>query len=73
MCGMGSSQKDRLLLEPIQLFATRLSSRNWSANSDTLNWHFKLPSLSDRRNYFKLLFFKFKFLYCPPGVFFFCV
>ena len=77
MCGMGSSlKKDQLLLESVQLFATILSSRNWSANCDTLNQHFKLPSLSDRHNYFKLLFtYKFVYghLYCPPGFFNLCV
>ena len=56
---LGSSQKDQLF-KSVQLFATRLSSQNWSANSDTLN-------------YFKLLFtYKFVYgdLYCPPV--FFC-
>ena len=77
MCGMGSSLKERStspLIRPIichHLFLLiSLSSQKWSANSDTLNWHFNLPSISDRRNYFKLLF-TYKLvsghLYCPPG------
>ena len=73
MRGMGSSlKKDQLLLESVQLFATRLSSRQWSAKSDILNQYFNLPSLLDRRKYFKQLFiYKFFFghLYCPSGSF----
>ena len=48
-------KKDQLL-ESVQLFATRLSSRQWFAKSDTLNQYFNLPSLLDRHKYFKLLF-----------------
>ena len=58
------------LLESVQLFATRLSFQQWSAKSDILNQYFNLPSLLDRRKYFKLLFtYKFVFghLYCPSG------
>ena len=65
-------KKDQILLESVQLFATRLSSQQWSANSETLNQHFNLPSLTDRCNYLKLLFtYKLVFghLYCPPGFF----
>ena len=40
---LGSSQKDQLF-KSVQLFATRLSSWNWSANSDTLNY-FSIISL----------------------------
>ena len=42
-------KKDQLLLESVQLFATRLSSRQWSAKSDILNQYFNLPSLLDCR------------------------
>ena len=43
----------------------------WFANSETLNRHFNLPSLSDCRNYLKLLF-TCKLVYSPPG-FLICV
>ena len=69
-------KKDQLLLEAVQLFATRLSSRQWSAKSDILNQYFNLPSLLDRSKYFKLLFtykFVFSHLYCPSGFFSLCV
>ena len=52
-----SSQKDQLF-KSIQLFATRLSSRNWSANSDTLSY-FSIISL------FMVI--------CTVLLFFFCV
>jgi len=64
-------KKDQLL-ESVQLFATRLSSRQWFAKSDTLNQYFNLPSLLDRHKYFKLLFtyrFVFGHLYCSSGFF----
>ena len=74
MHAMGSSlKKDQLLLESVQLFATRLSSRQWSVQSDILNQYFNLPSLLDRRKYIKLLFtymFVFGHLYCPSFFFF---
>ena len=65
-------KKDQLLLESVQLFATRLSSRQRSSKSDILNQYFNLPSLLDRRKYYKLLFthkFVFGHLYCPSGFF----
>ena len=64
-------KKDQLL-ESVQLFATRLSSRQWFAKSDTLNQYFNLPSLLDRHKYFKLLFtyrFVFGHLYYSSGFF----
>ena len=66
-------KKDQLLLESVQLFATRLYSQQWSAKSDIQNQYFNLPSLLDRRKYFMLLFtckLVFGHLYCPSGFFF---
>ena len=44
-------KRDQLLLESVQLFATRMAARSWTTDSESLNHHFQLPSLS----YFKLL------------------
>ena len=61
-------KKDQLLLESVQLFATRMASHSWKSDSESLNHHFKLPSLSSRRAYFKLLT-TYKclnnYMYCP--------
>ena len=63
-------KRDQLLLESVQLFATRMAARSWTTDSESLNHHFQLPSLSSRRAYFKLLT-TYKCLnsytFCPPG------
>ena len=55
----------------IQLFATRIASKQWTESADTLNSHFCLPSLYLRRNYLKLLFM-YKLVnscvFCPYGL-----
>ena len=38
-------KKDQLLLESVQLFPTRIASKSWKSNSESLNHHFQLPSL----------------------------
>ena len=43
-------------LERVQLFATRIASKQWSESADILNSHFNLPSLCQRRIYLKLLY-----------------
>ena len=49
--------KHKQQLERIQLFATRIASKQWSESADTLSSHFCIPSsLCLRRNYLKLLF-----------------
>ena len=48
-------KRDQLLLESVQLFATRIAARSWTTDSESLNHHFQLPSLSSHRAYFKLL------------------
>ena len=59
-------------LERIQLFATRIATKQWSESADTLSSHFCLPSsLFLRRNYLKLLFmYKLvnNFVFCPYGL-----
>ena len=65
-------KKDKLLLEAVQLQATRMASRQWKENGVSLNQRFELPTLENRRKYFKLLL-TYKFLsgytYCPTGYF----
>ena len=65
-------KKDQQLLESVQLFATRMAARSWTSDSESLNHHFQLPSLSSRRIYFKVLS-TYKCLnnciFCPPGNF----
>ena len=39
-------KRDQLLLESVQLFATRMAARSWTTDSESLNHHFQLPSLS---------------------------
>ena len=61
-------QKNKLLLEKIQLFATCMASKDWSADVKSLNTWFKLPTLSSHRSYFKLLYtYKLlnSILFCP--------
>ena len=61
-------------LESIQLFATRMAAKVWNGSADELNERFSLPSLSQKRNYFKLLFiYKFLhgFYFLPPNHLFF--
>jgi len=48
-------KKDQLLLKSVQLFAARMATRSWTSDSESLNHHFQLPSLSSRRTYFKVL------------------
>ena len=63
-------QKNKLLLEKIQLFATCMASKDWSADAKSLNTRFKLPTLSSRRSYFKMLYtYKLlnSILFCPIG------
>ena len=48
-------KKDKLLLEAVQLQATRMASRQWKENIASLNQRFELPTLECRRKYFKLL------------------
>ena len=64
--------KDQQLLESVQLFATRMAARSWTSDSESLNYHFQLPSLSSRRIYFKVLS-TYKclnsYIFCPPGNF----
>ena len=48
--------KHKQQLERIQLFATRIASKQWTESADSLNSHFCLPSLCLRRNYLKLLY-----------------
>ena len=43
-------------LENVQLFATRMASKQWNESAETLNGHFNLPPLTTRRTYFKLLY-----------------
>ena len=45
-------KQDQLLLESVQLFAMRLASHSWKSDSESLNQHFQLPSLSSRRAFF---------------------
>ena len=65
-------KKDKLLLESVQLFATRIASKSWKENSASLNRRFELSTLEHRRQYFKLLL-TYKFLngytFCPSGFF----
>ena len=65
-------KKDKLLLESVQLFATRIASKSWKENSVSLNRRFELSTLEHRRQYFKLLL-TYKFLngytFCPSGFF----
>ena len=65
-------KKDKLLLESVQLYATRMASKSWKESSDSLNQRFELPTLEHRRQYFKLLL-TYKFLnaytFCPSGYF----
>ena len=60
-------KKDQLLLENIQKFAVKIATKSW--NSSTHHTVY-LPSLSTRRQYFKLLYM-YKFLnglhFCPLG------
>ena len=48
--------KHKQQLEKVQLFATRIASKQWSESANTLNSHFNLPSLCLRRNYLKMLY-----------------
>ena len=48
-------KKDKLLLEAVQLQATRMASRQWKEKSVLLNERFELPTLESRCKYFKLL------------------
>ena len=48
-------KQDQLLLESVQLFAMRLASHSWKSDSESLNQHFQLPSLSSRRAFFRML------------------
>ena len=43
-------------LEKVQLFATRIASKQWSESANTLNSHFNLPSLCLRRTNVKFLY-----------------
>ena len=43
-------------LEKVQLFATRIASKQWSESANTLNSHFNLPSLCSRRTNVKFLY-----------------
>ena len=52
-------KKDKLLLESVQLFATRIASKSWKENSVSLNRRFELSTLEHRRQYFKLLLISF--------------
>ena len=65
-------KRDQQLLESVQLFATRMAARSWTSDSESLNHHFQLPSLSSRRIYFKALS-TYKclnsYIFCPPGNF----
>ena len=62
-------KKDKLLLEAVQLQATRMASRQWKENGVSLNQRFELPTLENRRKY--LLTYKFLsgYTYCPTGYF----
>ena len=65
-------KRDQQLLESVQLFATRMAARSWTSDSESLNHHFHLPSLSSRRIYFKVLS-TYKclnsYIFCLPGNF----
>ena len=53
-------------------FATRMASRSWTSDSESLNHHFQLPSLSSCRTYFKVLSTckcLNSYTFCPPGNF----
>ena len=55
----------------MQLFATRMASKQWNESAETLNGHFNLPPLTTRRTYFKLLYlYKLVngYVFCPPGL-----
>ena len=52
-------KKDKLLLEALQLQATRMANRQWKKNSVSLNQRFELRILESRRKYFKLLLISF--------------
>ena len=57
----------KLMLEEIQLFATRMAAKEWHSQPEILNAQFNLSSCA-RRHYFKMLFFfKFTndFIFCP--------
>ena len=64
-------KRDQQLLESVQLFATRMAARSWTSDSESLNHHFQLPSLSSLRIYFKVLS-TYKclnsYIFCPPGM-----
>ena len=53
-------------------FLPPVAARSWTSDSESLNHHFQLPSLSSRRTYFKVLS-TYKCLntytFCPPGNF----
>ena len=40
--------KHKSLLENVQLFATRIASKQWNQSSEYLNSHFNIPSLGSR-------------------------
>jgi len=67
-------KRDQLLLKSVPLFATRMAARSWTSDSESLNHHFQLPSLSSCRTYFKVLSdstYKClnSYTFCPPGNF----
>jgi len=45
-------KRDQLLLESVQLFATSMAAHSRTSDSESLNHHFQLPSLSSHRTYF---------------------
>ena len=64
--------KHKQQLENVQLFSTRMASKQWNESAETLNGHFNLPPLTTRRKYFKLLYLcklVNGYVFCPPGLF----
>ena len=49
--------KQKLMLEKIQLFATRMAAKEWHSQPETLNAQFNLSSLRARRHYLKYALF----------------
>ena len=49
-------KKDCLLIENVQLFATRMATKSWRANASTLNETLNLPPVASRRAYISKYF-----------------
>jgi len=64
--------KHKQQLEKVQLFATRMASKQWNESAETLNGHFNLPPLTTRQIYYFKLLYLYKLVnghvFCPAGL-----